>query len=108
MKRIYIIVLIFCCLLFSTTIAKTIYVDINATGNNDGTSWEDAFNSMYDAVDDAGPVGDTIIVAPGVYTAGEGYEPLKFDKKEIHLRSKDPHNLICRETTVIDGTGLSP
>jgi hypothetical protein len=42
----------------------TIYVDKDAAGSGDGSSWEDAFNNLYDALDDSWP-GDKIFVAAG-------------------------------------------
>jgi len=45
----------------------TIYVDANATGANDGLSWDDAFNFLQDALD-VTISGDEIRVAEGIYT----------------------------------------
>ncbi|MBN2182144.1 MAG: hypothetical protein JW715_09540 [Sedimentisphaerales bacterium] len=47
--------------------AKTIYVDDDAVGVNDGSSWTDAFNYLQDALAAASD-GDEIHVAQGVYT----------------------------------------
>ncbi|MBN1973475.1 MAG: hypothetical protein JW787_07530 [Sedimentisphaerales bacterium] len=44
-----------------------IYADLNASGKNDGTSWEDAFNSLQDALHKA-MKGDEIRIAQGTYT----------------------------------------
>src|SRR6056297_893165 len=43
-----------------------IYVDVSASGNNDGTTWSDAYNDMQDALTNAS-MGDTIWVAQGTY-----------------------------------------
>lgn len=43
-----------------------IYVDIDATGNNNGTSWQDAFNDLGDALHIAAE-GDRIWLAEGTY-----------------------------------------
>lgn len=55
---------------FSTTcpIGRRIYVNQNASGNNDGTSWVDAYTEFADALN-ALPTGstDTIWVAQGTY-----------------------------------------
>lgn len=45
------------------------YVNSLATGNNDGTSWDDAFNKFEDAISEASP-GDIIYVAKGTYQPG--------------------------------------
>ncbi|QTE22995.1 FG-GAP-like repeat-containing protein [Polaribacter cellanae] len=50
--------------------AKTIYVNTNATGKNDGTSWVNAYNSLQDGVKNAGFCGDEIWVAKGIYKPG--------------------------------------
>ena len=43
-----------------------IYVDENATGNNTGLTWNDAFNDLQSVLDIAGP-GTDIWVAQGIY-----------------------------------------
>jgi parallel beta-helix repeat protein/predicted outer membrane repeat protein len=59
-------------LAFSTTAhAKTIYVDDDAPGANDGSSWPDAFNYLQDALADAAS-SDEIHVAQGVYKPDQG------------------------------------
>jgi len=49
-----------------TVICDPVYVDDSAVGANDGTSWEDAFNELYDALDAVQP-GRKILVGQGTY-----------------------------------------
>ena len=50
-----------------------VYVDIDATGNNDGSSWADAYTNLQDAIDNTN-LPTQIWVAEGTYlpTAGTG------------------------------------
>ncbi|MDH4239769.1 MAG: right-handed parallel beta-helix repeat-containing protein, partial [Phycisphaerae bacterium] len=50
---------------------RIVYVDADATGNNDGSSWEDAYNLLQDALA-AAYFGDKIWVAQGVYKPDAG------------------------------------
>ncbi len=49
-----------------TATAAVIYVDVDATGSESGTSWEDAFTDLQNGLNAANP-GDQIWVAEGVY-----------------------------------------
>jgi len=55
----------------SIAAADTIFVDTDATGNNDGSSWNDAYNYLQDALA-AASSGDEIRVAQGVYKPDQG------------------------------------
>ncbi|MBN2019040.1 MAG: hypothetical protein JW749_02310 [Sedimentisphaerales bacterium] len=59
--------------LFTVTIIDGIFVDKNATGTNDGSSWTDAFNYLQDALE-AATDGDQIWVAEGIYRPDENSE----------------------------------
>ena len=51
--------------------ADTIFVDTNATGTSDGSSWTNAFNHLQDALVSASPE-DEIWVSRGTYYPDEG------------------------------------
>ncbi len=70
-----------------TAPAAQVYVDINATGNNDGTSWTDAYTNLQDAIDNTN-LPTQIWVAQGTYlpTAGTGNgRTFKLENKVVEI-----------------------
>lgn len=53
---------------------RVIYVDINADGNGDGSSWEHAYTDLQAALEASHP-GDEIRVADGVYKPSRRLDP---------------------------------
>ncbi len=66
MKKLLFSILTIATLGVSAQIGDTVYVNQNATGVNDGTSWADAYTELYDAVANAGS-SKQIWVATGTY-----------------------------------------
>ena len=67
---------LFATLLFSISFsilcsAQVIYVDHEASGANDGSSWADAYSDLTDALENA-MSGDAIWIADGTYRPGGG------------------------------------
>ncbi len=59
----------------SRAAGSIIYVDADATGAGDGSSWTDAFTGLQPALETAGS-GDQIWVAEGIYTPTHLFDPL--------------------------------
>jgi len=60
-------------LLISTLQAQVTYVDASASGLNDGSSWENAFTLLDDALDKFN--GTTIVTEEEIWVAGGTYKP---------------------------------
>jgi predicted outer membrane repeat protein len=86
MKKVFMILFVVSCLGVS---AATVYVNDNATGLNNGTSWADAYLSLESAMS-AAVWGDQVWVAAGTYRPsydhgmGDGSDPRLF-----HFRMKN-------------------
>lgn len=89
------------------------YVNANASGNNDGSSWADAFTSIEDALNNA-LLNDEIWVSSGVYTPATAgtvlrldLENLKiyggFDGTELALTDRDLTKVFTDNATIISG-----
>ena len=98
MKTSYFFVFVsFFCIFSSVVSAGPVYVDISAMGNNDGTSWADAYTSIQRAINDTAEPNE-IIVAEGIYV-----ENLNMKGKEIILRSMAPDDPNVVASTILDG-----
>jgi len=66
---------------------RIIYVDSNASGANDGSSWVDAFKHLQDALSEAFP-GDQIWVTEGIYRPDQGKNNNKGDRTASFVLKK--------------------
>ena len=71
MKKFALFLIVFLFTAFTGSFAARYYVAWLASGANDGSSWDDAFNSMNTAIDSTS-TGDTIFVASGLYPCSTG------------------------------------
>jgi hypothetical protein len=69
-------------LLVATTFSqRTVYVDIDATGSNNGTNWANAYNNPDDAFSNASK-GDNIWIAEGTYSKPTTNRSFSFEWEE--------------------------
>ena len=54
--------------MFSTKAQTIIYVDADATGSNNGSTWASAYTNLANALDNNGVTGAQIWIAEGTYT----------------------------------------
>jgi hypothetical protein len=89
----WLVVSVFLLAMAGTARGQIIYVDTDANGANDGSSWADAYNHLQDALAAAGS-GDEVRVAEGIYTPD--------------CNSADPNGSGDRETTfqLISGVAI--
>lgn len=81
----------------------TIYVDSRAPGNNDGSTWTDAYVCLQNALDDADG-GDEIRVAQGTYRPDQRTAVTRRDSdQEVHASGDVEATFALPEGVVIQG-----
>lgn len=93
-----------------------IYVNLNATGNNDGSSWENAYTTLTAAIN-AANIGDEIWVAQGTYYPTEGNDrEASFQLKNLVAiyggfagdeTSRDERDWVANETILSGNIGAT-
>ncbi|APY12251.1 hypothetical protein BWZ22_13900 [Seonamhaeicola sp. S2-3] len=73
------------------------YVDANATGANDGSSWTDAFTNVTDALA-LTSLNDAVWVAKGTYTLADKNTPISVNTNEVDIIG----GFAGTETTIAD------
>ncbi len=79
-----------------------VYVDHQATGGNDGTTWGNAYLELYDALENVS-AGDSIFVSEGTYTprdTGRNSSFVLIDQITV-VGGFDPHNGITQYSQII-------
>ncbi len=95
MKKTISILLILCTGFYAS---GQIYVNANADGNNDGTTWTDAFNDLSEAIDSA-EEEDQIWVAAGTYKPG-GINPSRNSTFNIDINIEIYGGFVGTETAL--------
>lgn len=78
----------------------TWYVSCDVPASGEGKSWASAFKSIQEGITAAAD-GDTVVVGPGTYV-----ENIRFEGKNIVLRSTNPSDPEVVRGTIIDGGGV--
>lgn len=81
---------------------ERIYVKKDASGNNDGTNWSNAYTNLHSALQKA-VFADTVLIAKGTYYPHDSLETVSF---EINNGVKLIGSLVGNET-IIDSTVLA-
>ncbi|GGF70167.1 T9SS type A sorting domain-containing protein [Wenyingzhuangia marina] len=98
---------------YSDCRSQNIYVNVNATGNSDGTSWADAYTTLSDGLADSSQ-NDVIWVAKGTYNPNNNIDPLLitakgakimggFQGNENTLTDRDVSKIYTDNATIITG-----
>jgi hypothetical protein len=86
---------------FSEPRIAALYVDGSVPSSGDGTSWETALRTVQEGIDAASD-GEIVIVAVGRYT-----ENIRFNGKNIVLRSTDPLDPATVSDTILYGNPVA-